>query len=117
MLLPGVSRGGATPCKPGLADIRFQLRHAGRGCAFVNNPRPFRYHVDQHGALLLVHGGSFEALGLDGLPVLPGAEHQIGQTVTQNGLLPLVLVQGIEQGEAPCRSPARAAARFSRRRV
>ena len=55
--------------------------------------------IEQHGALPLVHGGSLQALGLDRLAILPGPEHKIGDTVVQNRLLPLGLVEGVQQSE------------------
>jgi len=66
----------------------------------VNNARPFRYQIEQHGALALVHGGSLQALGLDGLAILPRSEHKIGYAVVENRLFPLGLVEGVQQSES-----------------
>src|SRR5579871_63559 len=91
------NRHWAAPCKPGLVDLRFELRHASRRRAFVDNARPLRNHIQEHGTLLLVHAGRLQTLGLDRLSILARAEHQVCQTETQNGLFLLVLVQCVEQ--------------------
>src|SRR5689334_10905642 len=89
----------AAPSKPGLVDVRLKLSHtSGRG-ACVDNAGPLRDEIEQHRPLLLVHVRSFEALGLYGLAVLPRTEHEIGHTVTQNGLAATTLVQGVQQRE------------------
>ena len=65
----------------------------------MNDTRPFRYQIEQHGALPIVHGGRLQALGLNRLAVLPGSEHEIRYSVVQNRLFPLALVEGVQQSE------------------
>ncbi len=62
----------------------------------MNNVSPLGDDVEQHRALLLIHGRGFQALGLDGDAILSGTEYEIGQPVAQNRLLPLVIIEGIE---------------------
>ena len=83
------------PGEPGLDKAGFDLRSSGCGRAFVNDARPFRYQIEQHGALLFVHGGSVQALG-----ILPWSEHQIGYLVIQDRLLSLGFVKGVQQSES-----------------
>ena len=82
----GGGGGWAAPGEPRFVDIGFYFGHAGGGGAFVNNARPLGYHIEQHGALLLVHCRGFQSFGLDGFAVLAGTEHQIGQAVAEDGL-------------------------------
>jgi hypothetical protein len=65
----------------------------------ARNPGGPDHQPQERGTLLVVHDGSFEALGLYRFPVLPGSEYKIRQAEAQNRLLPLVLVEGVEQRE------------------
>ena len=98
-IFSGRGSGWTTPGKPGFVDIGFQFSHAGGGCALMNNARPLRYHVEKHGALVVVHCGSLESFGLDGFAILAGAEDEIGQAEAEDGLFFLRFVEGVEEGE------------------
>src|SRR5262249_47473854 len=92
----GLRGNRATPGEPGLVEIAFELRHAGGGGTFVNDVGPFRDHVEQHGALAVIHGGGFEALGLDVFAVLAGAQNEVGHAGTDNGALALRFLERVE---------------------
>lgn len=92
--------GGTAPGEPGLIKVGFQFGHAGRGGTFVDDTCPFSYDLEQQGALPLVHSGGFESFGHNRFAILARAEYKVSQTVAQNRLLPLALVERLQQSEA-----------------
>src|SRR5215471_9056055 len=93
---PGLRGVRTAPGEPRFVNIGFQLGHAGSRRAFLNDVRPFRDHVKEHGALAVVHGGGLETLWLDDFAILSGAEDQVGKLEAQNGLLTLALIECLQ---------------------
>jgi len=62
---------------------------------------------------MLVHRRSLQSFGLNCLAILSRAEHEIGQTVTQDGLFALVLIQGVQQSQCFVALLAKGAYRFA----
>src|SRR5271170_689159 len=90
----------AAPREPGLVDVRLKFSHARRGRAFVNNAGPLGYHIEQHGALAVIHSRSLQPFRNNRLAILPGTKHKIGKLVAQDRLLALAVVECVEQGQS-----------------
>src|SRR3954454_10958816 len=88
------------PRKPSLVKLGFDLRHPGSRRVFVDYACPFGYYVEQHGPLPLVHSGSLQPFRENRFAILPWTEYQISETIAQNRLLPLGLVQSLQQSES-----------------
>ena len=63
----------------------------------MDNACPFRYQIEQDRALIAIHRRGLQTFRLNGFTVLPGPRYEIGETIAQNRLFALTLVQRVQQ--------------------
>src|SRR6188508_3464717 len=87
MFWPGAAVAG--PLHANQVSFRSAFSSAMRAAAALSCTMPLR------------HRGRLQSLGLDGLAVLPRAEHEVAHVVAEDGLLLLTLVERVQQRERP----------------
>jgi len=79
--------------------MRSEFGHPGLRERIVHDAGPFAHEIPQHRLLGSRQRGRLHTFGLNRSSVLPGPQHQVGDTVAENRLTPLFSFQRVDQTE------------------
>src|SRR5438874_1915777 len=90
-------RSRATPCEGRFGEMRPELGEPCVSIRVVHDARPLANEIEQHRLLRRRKRRRANAFGLYGSSILTGSQHEIGDTIAEDCLPALGIIQGVDQ--------------------